>query len=207
MRLVNGFIIAIVILFASPAVRGGDFQYFITGGVAYPVYDKELTNLYNAGLHLGIGLGYTLTDQLMLLGNIQISNLPLDKEAYLKSIDAFEKNNQVEEGSASVLTGSLNLKYSFSRARSGESLFLTGGATVARFIAGDILFSESVQNDVIQTVIDGKGQSAFGLNAGAGFNVHLSSKSFLFFEARYTVLFTDKPRVHIIPLQFGVAFR
>lgn len=191
----------------SPVVRGGNFQYFITGGVAYPVYDKELTNLYNAGLHLGIGLGYTLTDQVMLLGSVQISNLPLDKEAYLKSIGAFEKNNRAEEGSASVLTGSLNLKYSFSRARSGEAPFFTGGATVARFIAGDVLFSETVDNAVIPVVIDGKGQSAFGLNAGAGFNVHLSSKSFLFFEARYTVLFTDKPRVHIIPLQFGVAFR
>lgn len=207
MRTLDCLIVTVAVLFFSPVARGGDFQYFITGGVAYPVYDKELTKLYNAGLHLGVGFGYSLSDQMMLVGSVQISNLPLDKEAYLKSIDAFEKNNQVEEGSASVLTGSLNLKYSFSRARSGESLFLTGGATVARFIAGDILFSESVQNDVIQTVIDGNGQSALGVNGGAGFNVHLSSKSFLFFEARYTVLFTDKPRVHIIPLQFGVAFR
>lgn len=194
-------------LLSARPIQAGDLQYFITGGVAYPIYDKDLTKLYNAGLHLGMGLGYTLSDRVMIIGNVQVSNLPLDKEEYLKSIDAFEKENQAEEGSATVLTGSLNLKYSFSRARSGEAPFLTGGATIGRFIAGDVLLSESQDNVVVETVIDGNGKSAFGLNAGAGFNVHLSSKSFLFFEARYTILFADKPRAHIIPLQFGVAFR
>ncbi len=207
MRMIFNLTFAAIVMLSVPSALGGDFQYFITGGVAYPIYDKDLTKVYNAGLHLGIGLGYTLSDRVMLIGNVQVSNLPLDEEEYLKSIDAFENENQAEEGSATVLTGSLNLKYSFSRARSGEAPFLTGGATIGRFIAGDVLLSKSVDNDITETVIDGKGKGAFGLNAGAGFNVHLSSKSFLFFEARYTILFADKPRVHIIPLQFGVAFR
>ncbi len=205
--MIFNLIFAAVMIFCAPSVLGRNLQYFITGGVAYPIYDKDLTKIYNAGLHLGIGLGYTLSDRVMLTGNVQVSNLPLDEEEYLKSIDAFAKDNQAEEGSATVLTGSLNVKYSFSRARSGEAAFLTGGATIGRFIAGDVLLSQTQGNDVVETVKDGKGQSALGINAGAGFNVHLSSKSFLFFEARYTLLFTDKPRVHIIPLQFGVAFR
>ncbi len=207
MRVATSLLVLLGIVTLTGSIQAGNFQYFITGGVAYPIYDKDLTKLYNAGLHLGMGLGYSLSDRVMITGNVQVSNLPLDKEEYLKSIDAFEKENQAEEGSATVLTGSLNLKYSFSRARSGEAPFLTGGATIGRFIAGDVLLSESQDNEVVETVIDGKGQSAFGLNAGAGFNVHLSAKSFLFFEARYTILFADKPRVHIIPLQFGVAFR
>lgn len=204
--LLRSFILALLI---SAPVLAGDhpIQYFLTGGVAYPVFDKDLTRIYNAGLHLGIGLGYTLSEHAMVVGSVEVSNLPLDDEQYLKSIDANTGGNKAEEGSATVLTTSLNYKHSFAQARSGEAPFVTAGVTFSRFIAGDVLLSTNVENDVVQSVIDGKGRSAFGFNGGAGFNVHLSSKSFLFFEARYTLLFFDKPRVHFIPLQMGVAFR
>lgn len=207
MRNVFLLIFSVLALSATASAKGNPLQYIITGGVAYPIYDKTLTTSYNAGLHLGIGIGYSLSDRSMLVGSIQVSSLPLDKEEYFKSIGAPARESKAEEGSATVLTGSVNIKYSFSRARTGESLFLTGGILAARFIAGDILLSVSQGNDLIQTVVDGQGKTALGLNAGAGFNIHLSAKSFLFFEARYTVLFTDKPIVHIIPLQMGVAFR
>lgn len=198
----------LALLLAVPALAGDHpIQYFLTGGVAYPVFDRELTKIYNAGLHLGIGLGYTLSEHSMLMGAVEVSNLPLDDEAYLSSIESELGGDKAEEGSATVLTTSLNYKRSFSRARSGEAPFVTAGLTFSRFVAGDVLVSTNVGDDVLQRVIDGKGRSAFGVNGGAGFNVHLSAKSFLFFEARYTLLFFDKPRVHFIPLQMGVAFR
>ncbi len=206
LRIISAALITLCLWSSELAAQGGA-QYIVSGGVAYPIYDKSLTRVHNAGLHLGLGLGFPLSERMMLIGTLEVSNLPLDDEEFLKSIDAYARDNQAEEGSSTALAASLIAKYAFSQSRSGEAPFLTAGLTVARYTTGDVLLTLAEEGARSTTVIDGKGQTAFGFNAGAGFNIHLSPKSFLFFEARYTLLFSETPRVHFIPLQMGVAFR
>ncbi|MGB5106994.1 MAG: outer membrane beta-barrel protein [Candidatus Zixiibacteriota bacterium] len=192
---------------ASAMAQARHFQYVIVGGVAYPLSDKGFTDVWDTGLHLGLGLGYSLSPSMTLIGTAEVSNFPLDDEAFLLRNGFPLADNRAEEGSATIVTAALSLKYSLARSRSGEALFFTAGANFSRFNEGDVLQTIVVDNVSHATVLRGHGQTAFGINAGTGFNVHLSSKSYLFIEARYTLLFLDKPSVQFVPLRMGVAFR
>ena len=206
LRLGTALLLAILTSVSSFAQQR-HFQYFVMGGVAYPLGDKDFTAGWDAGLHLGLGLGYSLNANTTVVGTVEVSNFPLDDEAYLLRNGFPLADNRAEEGSATIMTAALSLKYSMSRSRSGEALFFTAGANFSRFNEGDILLSIIEDGEGFSTVIRREGQTALGISAGTGFNVHLSSKSYLFIEARYTMLFLDKPSIQFVPLRMGVAFR
>ncbi len=181
--------------------------FTVSGGVAYPVANKHFAEHWNTGLNLGLGMTFPLRDRLSAAFTIEANNLPLDDRTYLRDRQLYGDGNTVEEGSATVIAANVAAKISFSRARTGEALYALFGATLARASAGDALVTEVEGNIRDSYVVKGDAQTAVGLGAGLGFDVRLSPNSYLFFEARYTLLFTDNPAVHFVPLKMGVAFR
>lgn len=191
--------------FASAQTR--PLQFLVSGGVAYPVAGKSFSDGWNTGINLGLGVAVPVTDRIATVVSVEASNMPLDDERYLRANQLRADENFAEEGSATVIAGHVAAKITFSRSRTGEAPYALLGATVAMFSRGDVLISAQEGSETNSYVVQGESKAAFGLGGGLGFDVSLSHKSFLFFEARYTVLFTSDPSVHFVPLRLGIAFR
>ncbi len=181
--------------------------FTVSGGVAYPIANQEFADSWNTGLNIGVGMLFPLKDRLAATFSIEANNLPLDDRTYLRGQQLYGDGNTADEGSATVLAANFGAKISFSRARTGEALYALFGGTIARAAAGDVLVTERVGSSSESYVVKGDAQTGVGLGAGLGFDVRLSPKSYLFFEARYTLLFTRDPAVHFVPLKMGIAFR
>lgn len=203
-------LILVMILSIAPTQADAQqrgFQYMIDAGVAYPIHDHEFADRWKVGISLSAGLGYRTGSNSLLVVRGEVNSLPLDGETILRMTGLDTEGSTAEEGNASIYLGTVNLKYAFSRSRSGEAPFLIAGAGIARFTAGDILINHVVDNITYVSIIDGYSETALALNAGAGFNIHLGKRTHLYVEGRYVLLFTDTIDVHFIPLRMGVAFR
>ncbi len=178
----------------------------VAAGVAYPIGEQYFRSLWNTGLSIGVGAVYPLKQRVFLLATLEASNMPLDKEQRAKNAD-FDGAIEYEEGSATAIMLTIGGKLSANRSRSGEAPYLVAGASLSRFTIGDVLERRTIESDVVSEVLPGNTKTAVGLSAGAGFDVRLSPKSLLFFEANFTYLFIDSPRVNFMPLKMGLLFR
>jgi len=182
-------------------------QFLVSGGVAYPVAGKNFSDGWNTGINLGLGVAVPVTDRIATVISVEASNMPLDDERYLRANQLTADETVAEEGSATVIAGLVAAKITFNRSRTGEAPYALLGATVAMFSRGDVLINAQEGSEINSYVVQGESKAAFGLGGGLGFDVSLSHKSYLFFEARYTVLFTSDPSVQFVPLRIGIAFR
>jgi hypothetical protein len=196
-------------------LHAGDFSKFnfnIGGGITTPI--NPTANYVGLSGNFAVGAGYNLDKKNSIIGEFQWNGLPPNTIIHLP-LAPF--------GSMNMYSITTNYRHHIDRL--GGSPFglyvMAGGGWYYRFASIDKTFlvppgtacapiydwwGYGCEGTVTETLAS-KGNSAGGVNGGAGFTIRLSDSGWKFYvESRYNYAFSNRIPTTFVPVTFGFRF-
>jgi hypothetical protein len=175
-RVAAGIAVALIGVLASSRVANAQAQFSLGGGVSIPT--GTFGDAFKTGFH---GLG-------------AVSFVPTGSPVGIQidgSYTQFKTDVSGSDAKLQLIAGTANVVFKFPTAEGSKFRpYLIGGGGV---------YNAKPKNP------DLDGQTKFGFNAGAGFDIQAGSAA-LFAEGRFHDVFTDGPNLKYIPITVGIRF-
>ncbi|MFC1554242.1 hypothetical protein ACFL7D_06390 [candidate division KSB1 bacterium] len=205
----RGITLFLILLFFAPAVFGQSnranqkaFELYLNSGTTIQQNPKRFKKLFNKSYNLGIGFGYDLNESYQVITEIGFNPFPLDLEK-LASYYLLIEPEHLEGGSANLFTISPGFKWNPKMDNDQFKPFLKG-------TIGFLVINESelaiVKPDTAYT-LEKNSTSSMLFQFGAGLDIKLKERIFIFFETQFDYAFTKDESTSYFPLKVGLRYR
>ncbi len=173
------------------------------GGLSIPLNPNDFSDYWTAGFNGVAGLGFEISEGVIISGSIGYNIFPLNEDEFLKDAGLSNSGISTEGGSTSILFLSANFKGVLTPSSKSARPYLTGG--IGYFNLG---FDEIKITDGTNSIsFDSESEGAFGLSGAGGIEFPVSNNTLIFVEVGYLRGLTEGDNTAIIFGRGGINLR
>jgi opacity protein-like surface antigen len=193
-------LLAAILIASMLFAQDKKFEFIVGGGIESPLKPDAFNDGFNLGWTGKLAAGYFLTPQFTVGANLSYNRFGLDKDYFLKQVPG--TGTKVSGGDLAIYEFAGVGKYYLLDPSRGTNFYMMGGPGLALSKASDlkVTTSQGTTTEKVDT------ESDFMLTGGFGITQQLNSRWSLFFEGRYSYLFTESDNSTYLPVRIGLLF-
>lgn len=176
----------------------------VGGGVVIPILPDDFSDYWKPGMNATVGYGLVLAPGPIgygtLYATVQYFQFPFDEDGFREALKSTSNLSEINGGSRSIVTATLNFKGTFSTERRTIAPYFLLGAGYHYNTSVEI--SYKVGN--VGRVIKRNAKSAFTWLSGLGLDIPVSEQFTLFLEGKYTFALVSEPAMQHVPVTAGL---
>jgi opacity protein-like surface antigen len=176
--------------------------FCLSTGITIPSAPEEFSRYWNPGPNIGFGLGYPVTDYIILRGNVDYQRMMHDAD---KERADLSNGSEVDfqGGTATIFTAMADVKVNMRPATASFIPYLVVGAGYLKLSLTEM--TTTYRGQTYKRSVDP--ESAVELSMGAGCDFRLANRVTLFVEGEYTSGYTKVDNTQYFPIKIGIALR
>lgn len=173
------------------------------GGLSLPLNPTDFSDYWTAGFNGVAGLGYVISEGVIISGSIGYNIFPLNEEELLKDAGLTNAGVSTEGGAVSILFLSANFKGVLTPSSKSVRPYLAGGIGYFNLSSDEVTLTDGINS----VTTSSESESAFGLSGMGGIEFPVSNNTLIFIEAGYLRGLTEGDNTAIIFARGGINLR